>query len=121
MTNRTNVSKQITLKELIIPFGEPDGSNDRRAAELKFPKDLTPEEIQHILRVTGWGQTPELVPPGTTLRAMQNVADRELESRRGLAGADAEQDLYTDPEQYASPPVAEASCDPNSDYWEQPE
>lgn len=108
MTNRTNVNKHITLKELIIPFGKPDGSNDRRAAELRFPKDLTREEIQHILRVTGWGQAAQ-----APLR----------ESRRGLAGAgaDAEQDLYTDPEQYASPPVAEASCDPNSDYWEQPE
>lgn len=90
--NRMNVSDKIELEELIIPFGEPDGANERRAAVLQFPKDLTREEIQHILSVTGWGA------PGITLElAVKWPTPKELVERgvrKGLAGADAEQDHY---------------------------
>lgn len=50
MTNRIN-SNAITLEEILVPLDEPkDDDSPRRGLELRFPKDITNQEIVTALK-----------------------------------------------------------------------
>lgn len=94
--NRINVHKTIIVEEITIPFEEPNGTNRRRGAQLRVPKDITPAEAKRVHEVLDSlvSIPPELVdaemdyyrPP------IAEVAC-DVPARRGLADAGAELDV----------------------------